>query len=170
MGPKNSLSVYTFTVKRLLNVNPKIFHDVVYGDTSRFLISVHATLMLAILGTFDKTKLIKYHGKPIICCYNYTRRCARYQNSYWCGYLWLNHYVQNVRLLHRVFKQFLLDFYKEYWHQHVWESSRFIAYITLKPRLQLNQICTMSKNKIKIFHYQVWYGNFRPQDRAMSTK
>jgi len=144
-------SPHLFACKRFLNVSPKTPNAMVYGELGRYPLYIDSTLRALKywfkLQSFflvriprqayemDKNRLLRYaldHSDV----HNWVYSVKHCLDIFGFSEVWQNGGVGNEKIFLRVFRQRMIDCYKQDWYSKIVESDRYTTYRSFKSLLQ----------------------------------
>jgi exonuclease III len=139
-------AVHLFACKRLLNIGSKTPNTMAYGEIGRYPLYVDS--MVRTVRYWFKLQdmlLVRYPKQAYIMsknnhcealnvktCHNWSSLVKNSLDLTGFSNVWINGGVANEKAFLRIFKQRLIDCYKQDWHSRIEESDRFEKYRTFK--------------------------------------
>ena len=136
----------------LLNVSPRTPN----GETGRFPVCVHSYTACIkywlCLTTMDISRLPRKAYNMLLLLHNSGKFCWASQvhqvlYKFGFGFVWENQGVQNTETFIKAFKQRLIDYHSQNWHEYISNSTRFTKYRMFKISISLEPYFTSVTSK-----------------------
>jgi hypothetical protein len=138
-------SVHLFACKRLLNVSVKTPNTMVYGELGRYPLYIDSALCtLRYWFKLKEMHLVRLPKQAFVqdkncnlvnkhSWFNSVKNCL---DMFGFSEVWMNDGVGDVKLFLKVFKERMIDCYKQDWFAKLSDSDRFLTYRSFKSTLQ----------------------------------
>ena len=132
--------VHTFACKKLLGVSTRTPNTPVYGETGRYPLYIDSAIR-SLKYWFKLTELqeerlprIAYNrGKTEIKKQQgWVQKLKNNLETNGFGNIWIQEGTQNIKSFTKIYKQRLIDQFKQSWHEKTTDSDRFNIYRTIK--------------------------------------
>ena len=180
-------SVHLFACKKLLSVNLRTPNAMVYGETGRYPLYIDSTI--SVVRYWFALQKMDFHRIPrqafemyynlmsadvggTKLVWNWVAMVNRSLDLHGFSEVWLNRGVGNEKAFLSLYKQRMIDCYKQGWNAKLNGSDRFETYRSFKLVLQLEQYLsqiTISKFRIALTRFRLGINDLKVNARYSGT-